>query len=36
MMPTLVDEPPTEGWIHEMKYDGYRTIVAVEGAALET
>jgi hypothetical protein len=33
MMPTLVDEPPTtEGWIHEIKHDGYRTILAVEGA----
>jgi bifunctional non-homologous end joining protein LigD len=32
MMPTLVDEPP-EGdcWLHEIKYDGYRTIVAVDG-----
>jgi bifunctional non-homologous end joining protein LigD len=34
MMPTLVDEPPmTEGWIHEVKHDGYRTILAVEGAS---
>src|SRR5215207_7350729 len=34
MMPTLVDEPPEgEGWIHEVKHDGYRTILAVEGAA---
>src|SRR5215207_7153514 len=33
MMPTLVDEPPTtEGWIHEVKHDGDRTILAVEGA----
>ena len=23
-LPTLVPEPPTaEGWIHEIKYDGY-------------
>jgi ATP-dependent DNA ligase len=29
-----LDEPPTtEGWIHEVKHDGYRTILAVEGAA---
>jgi hypothetical protein len=29
MMPTLVDEPPTtEGWIREVKDDGYRTILA--------
>jgi DNA ligase D-like protein (predicted ligase) len=34
MMPTLVDEPPEgEGWIHEVKHDGYRTILAVDGAA---
>src|SRR5215218_11271417 len=34
MMPTLVDEPPEgEGWIHEIKHDGYRTILAVDGAA---
>jgi bifunctional non-homologous end joining protein LigD len=33
-MPTLVDEPPTtEGWIHEVKHDGYRTILAVYGAS---
>ncbi|TKB97191.1 MAG: DNA ligase D, partial [Mesorhizobium sp.] len=25
-MPTLVDKPPKgSGWIHEIKYDGYRT-----------
>ena len=24
-LPTLVPEPPTgDGWIHEIKYDGYR------------
>jgi bifunctional non-homologous end joining protein LigD len=34
MMPTLVDEPPAgEGWIHEIKHDGYRTILAVDGSA---
>jgi bifunctional non-homologous end joining protein LigD len=34
LMPTLVDEPPTtEGWIHEVKHDGYRTILAVYGAS---
>src|SRR4051794_8105422 len=29
-IPTLVDEPP-EGmdWIHEVKHDGYRTVVVV-------
>lgn len=25
-MPTLVEKPPQgDGWIHEIKYDGYRT-----------
>ena len=29
--PTLVPEPPTgEGWIHEIKYDGYRTLIVVD------
>ena len=32
MMPTLVESPPEgEDWLHEIKYDGYRTIVAVDG-----
>ena len=31
-LPTLVSEPPTgEGWIHEIKYDGYRTLIALDG-----
>ncbi|TPG42416.1 DNA ligase D [Sphingomonas koreensis] len=31
---TLVDDVPTgSGWIHEVKYDGYRTLVAVAGGA---
>jgi DNA ligase D-like protein (predicted ligase) len=30
-LPTLVSEPPTgEGWIHEIKYDGYRTLIAID------
>jgi hypothetical protein len=30
-LPTLVPEPPTEeGWIHEIKYDGYRTLIAMQ------
>ena len=35
MMPTLVEQPPEAGeWIHEVKYDGYRTqIILEEGAA---
>jgi bifunctional non-homologous end joining protein LigD len=29
---TLVEEPPEgEGWLHEIKYDGYRIIAAVSG-----
>lgn len=30
MQPTLVDEPPAGGdWLHEIKYDGYRTQLAI-------
>jgi bifunctional non-homologous end joining protein LigD len=30
-IPTPVPEPPTgEGWIHEIKYDGYRTLIVVD------
>ena len=30
-LPTLVSDPPTgEGWIHEIKYDGYRTVVVAD------
>jgi bifunctional non-homologous end joining protein LigD len=30
-LPTLVPEPPTgEGWIHEIKYDGYRTLITID------
>ena len=30
-LPTLVPEPPTgEGWIQEIKYDGYRTLIAID------
>ena len=29
---TLVDEPPEgEGWIHEIKYDGYRLFIRIDG-----
>jgi bifunctional non-homologous end joining protein LigD len=32
MLPSLVDEPPAgEGWIHEIKYDGYRTQIVIDG-----
>jgi ATP-dependent DNA ligase len=31
MLPTLVDMPPGgDDWIHEIKYDGYQTILAVD------
>jgi bifunctional non-homologous end joining protein LigD len=31
---TLVDHVPTgSGWLHEIKYDGYRTLIAVGGGA---
>jgi ATP-dependent DNA ligase len=30
-MPTLVEEPPDgAGWIHEIKYDGYRTQIIIQ------
>ena len=30
-LPTLVPEPPTgEGWIYEIKYDGYRTLIVID------
>ena len=33
-LPTLTDAPPSEaGWVHEIKHDGYRTIVVVENGS---
>ena len=30
-LPTLTDQPPEgEGWIHEVKHDGFRTILVIE------
>jgi len=30
--PTLVPEPPSgEGWIHEIKHDGHRTLIVIDG-----
>jgi bifunctional non-homologous end joining protein LigD len=30
-IPTLVPAPPSrEGWIHEIKYDGYRTLIVID------
>jgi len=32
---TLVDRPPPgEGWIHEIKYDGYRALVEIDGESV--
>jgi bifunctional non-homologous end joining protein LigD len=32
MMPTLVEKPPEGGgWIHEIKFDGYRTQIVISG-----
>ena len=31
MLPTLVEQPPEgDGWVHEIKFDGYRTQVVIE------
>jgi bifunctional non-homologous end joining protein LigD len=30
-LPSLVEQPPEgEKWVHEVKHDGYRTLLAVE------
>jgi bifunctional non-homologous end joining protein LigD len=30
-IPTPVPEPPTgAGWLHEIKYDGYRTLIVID------
>jgi DNA ligase D-like protein (predicted ligase) len=30
-IPTLVPEPPSgDGWMHEIKYDGYRTLIVID------
>ncbi|MEO8377317.1 MAG: DNA ligase D, partial [Candidatus Sumerlaeota bacterium] len=32
----LVDQPPTgEGWIHELKFDGYRMFLVVDGKSVQ-
>ncbi|WP_095082010.1 RNA ligase family protein [Mesorhizobium sophorae] len=32
LMPTLVEKPPEgDGWIHEVKFDGYRSQIVLEG-----
>ncbi|BCH05200.1 ATP-dependent DNA ligase (plasmid) [Mesorhizobium sp. 131-2-5] len=39
LMPTLVDKPPEgDGWLHEVKFDGYRTqfIIDVDGVRIFT
>src|SRR5438046_1567180 len=33
MKPALVDSPPDgDGWLHELKYDGYRTEFILDGS----
>lgn len=35
MKPTLVDAPPTgDGWIHEIKHDGYRVQLVIDGGSI--
>ncbi|TIP73326.1 MAG: DNA ligase D [Mesorhizobium sp.] len=35
-MPTLVEKPPNgDGWIHEIKYDGYRTQLILQQGAVQ-
>ena len=30
-IPTLAPDPPSgEGWIHEIKHDGYRTLIVID------
>jgi bifunctional non-homologous end joining protein LigD len=37
MQPKLVDQPPAgEGWLHEIKYDGYRIQIHVDGSKVTT
>jgi bifunctional non-homologous end joining protein LigD len=34
MLPSLVDKPPEgDNWIHEIKYDGYRTELVISGSS---
>ncbi|CAN7596610.1 ATP-dependent DNA ligase [Devosia sp. LjRoot3] len=36
MQPTLVDDPPAGNrWLHEIKYDGYRTQLAIGGGQVK-
>ncbi|MGX8008887.1 ATP-dependent DNA ligase [Mesorhizobium sp. ORM8.1] len=33
LMPTLVEKPPEgDGWLHEVKFDGYRSQIVIDGA----
>lgn len=35
LMPTLVEEPPEgDGWIHEVKFDGYRTQIVIDDSGV--
>jgi len=36
MLPTLVDDVPEgDDWIHEIKHDGYRTILALHDGKVQ-
>ena len=36
MPPSLVLEPPArDNWLHEIKYDGYRTVVVVDAGSAQ-
>lgn len=36
MLPTLVEEAPEgEAWIHEIKYDGWRTQIVIDGSSVK-
>jgi DNA ligase D-like protein (predicted ligase) len=36
MLPTLAAEPPEgDDWLHEIKYDGYRTQLVIEGSSVK-
>ncbi|TIT16106.1 MAG: hypothetical protein E5W86_24900, partial [Mesorhizobium sp.] len=33
LMPTLVEKPPEgDGWLHEVKFDGYRSQIVIDDA----
>jgi ATP-dependent DNA ligase len=37
LIPTSVDQPPSgDGWLHEIKHDGFRTLLAIDRGAVTT